>query len=85
MAQWDPSLILLKFTLIKVGKDMIKYYVSVAITIVRSLKDFRIWIVLRGKFTWHKKCLQKSYVSLGIDIPNFSTKKWKCPQCMGFN
>ena len=47
MAQWDPSLILLKFTLIKGGKDMLKHYVSVAITIVRSLKDFRIWIVLR--------------------------------------
>ena len=37
------------------------------------------------KFTWHKECLQKAYVSMAIDVPDFSTKTWKCPQCLEVN
>jgi len=32
-------------------------------------------------FTWHKSCIQRICTEFSLDIPTFTTKIWKCPNC----
>ena len=36
-------------------------------------------------FTWHKSCIQRICTEFSLDIPVFTTKTWKCPNCQEFN
>ena len=36
------------------------------------------------KFTWHFDCLKKAFEITGKNMPDISTKSWKCPQCAEF-
>ena len=32
-------------------------------------------------FVWHKSCIEKICVDFSLNKPDFSSKKWSCPNC----
>ena len=35
-------------------------------------------------FTWHKLCVERNFTDFSLNIPDFTSQTWKCPNCWTF-